>query len=423
MGIRGAGTAPSRRLPPRPESAAAARRFVRDVLAEAPPDLVDTAQLLVSELVTNAVVHAHTDVEVRAWAFDGRVRVDVSDHQPCRAPVPHQGGAYASTGRGLVMVEELASCHGVDVGEDRKTVWFELRAGADTSDTTEPSTPSGWGAAAAPSAPCLTVRLIDLPSWLHAAAQLHREALLRESILTAFVGEQPIAGLEDLLTAQDANHLINACLDAASEQHAPGAQPSTLRVSIPADATPAVLTLRTMLGVAQEAARRGRLLTRPALPQIRAATHWLLEEITGQLAGEAPKAWTSAPRGPEAIPPESAPYDTSSLESTSIPTIAADDSNRIIAVNAPAADLLGWDADDLVGRRITALVPEHLRERHIAGFTSLLLTGESRILGRSVPMQALHRDGRLIPVSLLIRTQESNDGRCLFVATLTPGQH
>lgn len=104
------------------------------------------------------------------------------------------------------------------------------------------------------------------------------------------------------------------------------------------------------------------------------------------------------------------------------PTVAADDADRIIAVNPPAAELLGWSVDELVGQRITVIIPEELREAHIAAFTSLLLTGKPRILGRTVTMPALHRDGRLVPVSLLIRTQEARDGHGVFVARLTPAQ-
>ncbi|MFF9128293.1 PAS domain-containing protein [Streptomyces sp. NPDC014889] len=109
------------------------------------------------------------------------------------------------------------------------------------------------------------------------------------------------------------------------------------------------------------------------------------------------------------------------MQESSTPTIAADDGNRIIAANTAAADLQGWHAGDLIGQRITAIIPEHLRERHIAAFTSLLLTGQSHILGRQVTMPALHRDGRLIEISLCIQTQEATDGRSVFVARLTGG--
>jgi hypothetical protein len=89
-------------------------------------------------------------------------------------------------------------------------------------------------------------------------------------------------------------------------------------------------------------------------------------------------------------------------------------------VNEAAADLVGWDAGDLLGRRLLVLIPEHLRERHLAAFTSLLLTGRPPILGRPVPLPALHRDGRQIPIRLLIQAQEMIDGRTVFVAQLVP---
>ncbi|MFI2763382.1 PAS domain-containing protein [Streptomyces echinatus] len=48
-----------------------------------------------------------------------------------------------------------------------------------------------------------------------------------------------------------------------------------------------------------------------------------------------------------------APWDASEVEAATVPTVAADDGNRIIAVNDPTASLLGWPAHDLVGQRQT----------------------------------------------------------------------
>ncbi|MFJ8542513.1 ATP-binding protein [Streptomyces sp. NPDC093586] len=413
MAVPSPASTPVRRLPPRPQSASVARRFVREALAGVSPDTTDTAQLLVSELVTNAVVHAHTEVEVQAWAVDGRVHVRVSDQEPRRGLMPHRGGtAYASTGRGLGMVEELASSHGVQVGEDHKTVWFEL-----WPDTPEPPT-SGWDVTDGPfptTVPTVPVELVDSPGALQRAAQQHREALLRESLLVASGDDS--APPADLLTAHDTNHVVNAALASASEEDSHG-DLYTLRVEIPADARDAVLTLDRVLDEAQETASQGRLLTRPALPQIRAATRWLLGQITDQLAGREPIAWTEAPREPSTTPPELAPWDPSRLQASSTPAIAADDGNRIIAVNTAAAQLLGWDAQELIGRRITTIIPEHLRDRHVAAFTSLLLTGQPHILGRPVTVPALHHDGGQVAVSLCIQTQEATDGRSVFVARL-----
>ncbi|MER6977396.1 PAS domain S-box protein, partial [Streptomyces carpinensis] len=131
------------------------------------------------------------------------------------------------------------------------------------------------------------------------------------------------------------------------------------------------------------------------------------------------EAWTAATKEDDAEPAIPAVWDPSALHAGGVPCVAADDGNRILAVNRAAAALLGWDADVLVGRRLTVLIPPEWRERHVAGFTSLLLTGESRILGRPVRVEALHRDGHTIPVDLLIHAQEAREGRTVFVAELS----
>ncbi|MEU2929467.1 ATP-binding protein [Streptomyces sp. NPDC007251] len=411
MAMPGPARAPIRRLPPRPQSARDARRFVREVLDGVAPDVADTAQLLVSELVTNAVVHAHTQVEVRAWAVDGRVHIEVSDQEPSRVLVPRTSStAYASTGRGLALVEELASSHGVQVGEDHKTVWFEL-----WPETPEPPV-SDWDMPPAHTA-STPVELIDLPGALHKAAQMHREALLRESLLAASAGDLPSVPLADLETAHDTNHLVRARVTAAAERHSHG-DLHTVRMEIPDDAEDGVHTLCRVLDLVQEAARQGRLLTRPALPQIHALNRWLLGQITAQLTGRRPTAWTEMHREPSTTPPELAAWDPSRLQASGTPTIAADDGDRIIAANAAASDLLGWPPGALIGQRITRIIPEDLRERHVASFTSLLLTGHSRILGRPVSVPALRRDGSLVEIGLCIQTQEASDGRSVFVARL-----
>lgn len=107
-------------------SAAQARRFVAGHLADAGLDgLVDTALLLVSELVANAVLHAHTDL-VLVVRIDGqRVKVEVHDGSAV-APAPKHYSALSGTGRGLVLVEGLADRWGVEPTNGGKYVWFEL---------------------------------------------------------------------------------------------------------------------------------------------------------------------------------------------------------------------------------------------------------------------------------------------------------
>ncbi|WP_077799948.1 SpoIIE family protein phosphatase [Streptomyces sp. JHA26] len=404
----------SRCFPGEARSAAPARRFVRAALEDLAPHLADTAELLVGELVANAVLHAGTEIEVGVGVHDGRVRVGVGDRRPRRGPAPRHSPPYAGTGQGLALVEQLASRYGTDAGDAHKTVWFELWSGG-------PPPPSpGWEAAVAPGAPVRTVTLVDVPSALCSASQQHRHSLLRELALAAFAGDHLEVSPRDLDAAHDANNMISAGLTATPRGPLPDTGPRSVSLTLPADAAPAVRTLRRVLAAAEDAAREERLLTLPALPRARAFQDWLFDEIVGQLAGGRPTAWTVLPLEPEISSSDLVPWDVSHVRADRLPTIAADEANRIIAANGPAADMLGWSADDLVGRKLTTLIPEHLRERHTVAFTSLLLTGRTRIVGRSVPLPALHRDGRLVPVRLFIQTQETADGRTVFVAQLSP---
>ncbi|WP_262402899.1 ATP-binding protein [Actinomadura sp. CNU-125] len=401
----------ARSLPARPESSALARRFVRGRLEGAvAPDVADTAVLLVSELVTNAVLHARTQVEVSVRVAGGGVRARVADRAPRLDLVPQRRHPYADTGRGLYLVEQLASRHGVDMGEHGKTVWFELG---------RPAAPSGWERAPHDTAH-RAVTLVDVPWALCMAAQQHRYAVLREFLLASAGGRPLGIRPDDLRTAHDVNNMIGARLLAAAAEHPSDADIRTLPLSVPADAAPGIVTLRRVLDLAEEAARGEHILSRPSLPQTTAMQDWMLDEIIGQLGGGQPIAWTVVPRDPTASPLDLMPWDSDQVQGSRLPTIAVDDANRIIAVNESVTDLLGWSADELVGERLTMLVPEHLRERHVAAFTSLLLTGRPRILGRAVPLPALHSDGRPIPIRLLIQSQELHDGRTVFVAQLFP---
>lgn len=410
--LKGAGVSP-RRFPQRPESVAEARRFVRAAVDDVAPDLVDTAELLVSELVTNALLHARTDVDVSARVEDNAVRVRVRDQRPDRKLLPQECPAYAGTGQGLAVVDKLASRYGVEADEVCKTAWFELRF-----DGTPPRA-NGWEAAEQPDSG-VQVTLIDMPGALYVASQQQRHTLLREMMLAAAAGFDFGVPPEDLTTAHDVSNVISARVTAALRREPAGKEAPSLSVRLPAYAGPAVETLRRVLNLAEKAARDEQLLTLPALPRNGVFQQWLFDQIVGQLAGGPATAWTVVPREPGASPVELVPWDTAQVWSNRVPTIAADEWNRIIAVNGPAADMLGWQADDLVGRPLTALIPEHLRKRHLAAFTSLLLSGQPRILGRSVPLPALHRDGSLVPVRLFIQTQETTDGHTVFVAQLTP---
>jgi anti-sigma regulatory factor (Ser/Thr protein kinase) len=119
-----------------PERIASARHQLRELLHDwSSEDQVDSAVLLVSEVLTNVLVHTDTDALLVAEVFqdgdglDGgsgrRVRVEVTDASD---DLPHQRrpGELASSGRGLVLVGLLADAWGVDPRGEGKSIWFEL---------------------------------------------------------------------------------------------------------------------------------------------------------------------------------------------------------------------------------------------------------------------------------------------------------
>lgn len=113
-------------LPPTAESVPRARRFLRaEMTAAATEADLDAATLLTTELVTNAVLHARTEVTVRVHAADGWVRVEVHDRSPL-APRLHSYSVTSATGRGLRLLDALASRWGVEADLVGKTVWFEV---------------------------------------------------------------------------------------------------------------------------------------------------------------------------------------------------------------------------------------------------------------------------------------------------------
>jgi anti-sigma regulatory factor (Ser/Thr protein kinase) len=107
---------------------AAARRFVRAALESVDTDsaVIETAELLTDELVTNAIVHAHTKSYLFVRATKGRVRVEVTDPDD-QLPTMATPDTDALSGRGLVIVNGLSSAWGIErTTEGGKTVWFEL---------------------------------------------------------------------------------------------------------------------------------------------------------------------------------------------------------------------------------------------------------------------------------------------------------
>jgi anti-sigma regulatory factor (Ser/Thr protein kinase) len=115
-------------LPAEPGSAARARRAIeRELASTCPPELVDIASLLATELVTNAVRHARTAMRFGVQCVDGKVRIEVEDGSPA-LPVRREPTTTAVDGRGLLLVDRLAATWGFEHRPHGKVVWLELSA-------------------------------------------------------------------------------------------------------------------------------------------------------------------------------------------------------------------------------------------------------------------------------------------------------
>jgi anti-sigma regulatory factor (Ser/Thr protein kinase) len=89
-------------------------------------DLQTTAQLLTSELVTNALQHGYGTIEMHVSVDPETLRVEVSDDSP-EPPQPMEASPGSTSGRGVMLVEALASDWGVTRhADDGKAVWFAL---------------------------------------------------------------------------------------------------------------------------------------------------------------------------------------------------------------------------------------------------------------------------------------------------------
>ena len=109
-----------------PGASGEARRAVRSALAGHPEASVETAALLASELVTNAVLHGDNGAMLAIELHDPSVRISVTDVSDRMELAPLVVEPSSVHGRGLSIVDQLAGAWGVQPGRSGKTVWVEL---------------------------------------------------------------------------------------------------------------------------------------------------------------------------------------------------------------------------------------------------------------------------------------------------------
>jgi PAS domain S-box-containing protein len=447
-------------------SAREARRFVRGVLEEGGrTEWVDAAELAVSEVVTNVVLHAHTAFTLTVRLTGDHVRVEVRDENPA-LPQQRSYDDEATTGRGMALVETVTDAHGVQaLGGEGKVVWFCVGSAGDDVDPEDLLAAwddDGWDvtgldeglseadareAAAAPDPaeePVVTVRLLRMPPTLWLVTRQHHDALLRELALYR-AGHAPSGvSAEDLALADAARTAVGAAVDAAvarvrlgaderlplPENH-PAPLPAVpaqldLEIAVPASGGRAFAVLGRVLRAAEELARTDALLVLPGLPEVVALGAWAADSVVRQLDGAEPEPWPGADDErfagltADGGTPLPTGWDVASVRDAERGAVAADDANRIVAISRPLAELLGHRVDDLVGRRVVTIVPPRFREAHVAGFTRHLTTGEAHVLGVELVLPVLRRDGTEVDCTFVIEQAGTSDGRRVYTAWITP---
>jgi PAS domain S-box-containing protein len=164
----------------------------------------------------------------------------------------------------------------------------------------------------------------------------------------------------------------------------------------------------------------------PGLPEIVAVRDWACEQVIAQLAGSPAAPWPGADDErflDEANAVDLAGehgWDDTAVRQAAGGAVAVDDANRIVSISEPLAREIGWQVQDLIGRRVVVIVPPRYREAHVAGFSRHLSTGDARAIGAPLELPVLRADGSEVLCSFLIESHPTPRGRQMYVAWIAP---
>ncbi|WP_369056570.1 ATP-binding protein [Kineococcus terrestris] len=303
-------------LPAQADSPARARRFLREVLtgpaAGLGEDLLDDAAVCVTELVSNALLHARTAMTLTARRTGDGLRLAVVDGSPRR---PHwvPRSLTAGTGRGLALISALSADHGVEPHPGGKEVWCELRPGA--GGPADPAELAGelaqeWAAVVAElgdvvgtdPAPGPPLRLLRYPVEVGIRMREHRETVLRELQLLGLPGGNRDADAVGA-TAQEVRQLLDAVyggpLSRAEADKLRAAAEGRAEVDLEYDRFPDqrsfVERWRRLVAEVEELGRARDVAVLATPGDVSALERWVCEEFLRQLDGEGPRPWPHVP--------------------------------------------------------------------------------------------------------------------------------
>jgi anti-sigma regulatory factor (Ser/Thr protein kinase) len=296
-------------LAPEPRSVRTARVWVVDELeALGREDLQDAAALGVSELVTNAILHAEPPITIRVGGTPAHPRVEVHDTSPVPPTVRNmnrEDRMLATIGRGLGIVSMYSSTWGAEISTRGKVVWFEPAVeptfAEDVSTTGDVFDLSDLvdQRLAAVSNPdeTLTVTLLGMPVRVFDHYRLWYEELRRELRLLALNhgDDYPLAQeLSEVTIQVEAERRQAVGIDRLNAAIAEGLDRVDLEYLVPRSAEKTMTRLMELLERVDVFCREQRLLTLAPTPQQLALRRWYLGEFGRQAAGEEPSRWSGA---------------------------------------------------------------------------------------------------------------------------------
>lgn len=292
-------------LAPEPQSVRQAREWVTDVLGDlGRDDLVDSATLGVSELVTNAILHAEGPITVRVRGTKAHPRVEVRD-QSKRPPqinldMTDEEHLMSTIGRGVGIVALYSSTWGSEIAPDGKTVWFEptaeQRPHRDLAGTVFDLDEQVDVApdAVVPLEDLIRIRLLDLPVQVFAVFRRRYRELRRElRLLSIAHGDvYPVAKqLTEVFVDVERQRRLSRGLEKLDDAIDAGLDRIDLEYFVPPTAPAAMARMQDLLEKADQFCREQRLLVLAASPQQLALQRWYFSEFRRQAAGEEPTPW------------------------------------------------------------------------------------------------------------------------------------
>lgn len=263
--------------------------------------LVDDVELVASELITNAILHAGGEIDVVLERRDGGVRIVVRDSQPNLVPsrriLPPIGGLgdlelerfartvleTTTTGRGLLLVEAFSDAWGADIAPTSKQVWAEVGTGRPAAS--DPARPSTGGVAG------VAVQVMSVPVRLVLLSAANLDDLVRELQTTDFDTEAP-ATLADLgeRLVQETSSLREPLRLAARAALRQRARRVDVDLDVPASQADALRRFVSLTDPVSELCRAGVLLSEAPTDEVTTFRRWLVNEVDRQVQGGAPVA-------------------------------------------------------------------------------------------------------------------------------------